>query len=193
MRRQKTAVLTYNGCPWAVVEHCILHVETCAWLSSRNFCSHTAGHHFVCKTDFCRVLDAFRNVYISQTISAYILSSSHIDRNTTTPVLCSLRWLPVSYRIRYKILLLTFKSLNEVAPSYRTDFLKPYQLARQLRSTLLTSSPCLQHAAPLFATRFCRTLRQSYGIICQLLRGSACSSPEAFKTHLKTVLSARAY
>ena len=35
-----------------------------------------------------------------------------------TPVLLDLHWLPVSYCIVFKILLLVFKSLNNVSPSY---------------------------------------------------------------------------
>lgn len=33
-------------------------------------------------------------------------------------VLCSLHWLPVTYRIQYKILLITFKALHRLAPQY---------------------------------------------------------------------------
>ena len=35
-----------------------------------------------------------------------------------TPVLHQLHWLPVSFRINFKILLLTFKAIHELAPSY---------------------------------------------------------------------------
>ena len=46
--------------------------------------------------------------------------SSHI-----TPVLKELHWLPVGYRIVYKLLLIVFKSLNNLAPEYITCLLKP--------------------------------------------------------------------
>ena len=51
------------------------------------------------------------------------------------PVLKQLHWLPVSQRIDYKILLLTFKALNGQAPSYITELLKPYVPTRNLRSS----------------------------------------------------------
>ena len=35
-----------------------------------------------------------------------------------TPVLASLHWLPVQYRTDFKILLLTYKALNGLAPGY---------------------------------------------------------------------------
>ena len=50
-------------------------------------------------------------------IAARILTltakSDHI-----TPVLRQLHWLPISQRIAYKILLLTFKALHGLAPQY---------------------------------------------------------------------------
>ena len=43
-----------------------------------------------------------------------------------TPLLIQLHWLPVSQRIVFKILLLTFKALNELAPMYITELLDRY-------------------------------------------------------------------
>ena len=40
-----------------------------------------------------------------------------------SPVLIGLHWLPVSYRITFKILLLIYKALNNFAPSYLSDLL----------------------------------------------------------------------
>ena len=40
-----------------------------------------------------------------------------------TPVLRSLHWLPVSFRIDFKILLLVYKALNGLGPSYIADLL----------------------------------------------------------------------
>lgn len=52
-----------------------------------------------------------------------------------TPVLMSLHWLPVKYRIQYKVLLLTYKCLNGKAPSYLSELLQLYQPTRVLRSS----------------------------------------------------------
>ena len=38
--------------------------------------------------------------------------------NHITPVLLSLRWLPVAYHIEFKILVVTFKAIYQLAPSY---------------------------------------------------------------------------
>ena len=40
-----------------------------------------------------------------------------------TPILIKLHWLAVSYRINFKILLLTFKALYGMAPSYIIDLI----------------------------------------------------------------------
>ena len=41
-----------------------------------------------------------------------------------TPVLCRLHWLPVRYRVTFKILLLVYKALHTKAPAYITRPLK---------------------------------------------------------------------
>ena len=51
-----------------------------------------------------------------------------------TPVLVDLDWLPVKQRIDFKILLLTYKALNGLAPAYIRELLTPYTPARTLRS-----------------------------------------------------------
>jgi hypothetical protein len=51
-----------------------------------------------------------------------------------TPMLKELHWLPLEYRIMFKILLVTFKSLNGIAPAYISDLIKPYMPQRSLRS-----------------------------------------------------------
>ena len=52
-----------------------------------------------------------------------------------TPILLHLHWLPIRYRIEFKILLITYKALNNLAPSYIRDLLTPYVPSRQLRSS----------------------------------------------------------
>lgn len=60
-----------------------------------------------------------------------------------TPVLQQLHWLPVTQRINYKILLLTFKTIHNLAPPYLLDLL---QIATQVRS--LRSSSSLRLVVP---------------------------------------------
>ena len=52
-----------------------------------------------------------------------------------TPVLHSLHWLPVQKRITFKILLLVYRALHKLAPSYLQDTLNVYKPSRNLRSS----------------------------------------------------------
>ena len=51
-----------------------------------------------------------------------------------TPVLCELHWLPIEYRIIFKILLLVYKSLNGTSLSYLAQKLHYRSHTRSLRS-----------------------------------------------------------
>ncbi len=51
-----------------------------------------------------------------------------------TPILKSLHWFSVHFRIEFKILLYVFKSINNLAPSYLSDQLYPYNPTQSLRS-----------------------------------------------------------
>ena len=82
----------------------------------------------------------------SQNTAARLISNvpgySHI-----TPVICSLHWLPVKFRIDFKILLLTFKVVYGHAPGYLTDLIAiKEQPAYYLRSAsgLILKYPSLK-------------------------------------------------
>ena len=51
-----------------------------------------------------------------------------------TPVLLDLHWLPVSKRVIFKLLLLTYKCLNGCGPSYLCELLIPQDASYSLRS-----------------------------------------------------------
>ena len=62
-----------------------------------------------------------------------------------TPSLYRLQWLPINYRIKFKILLFVYKALNGIAPSYISDLLelKPasrYNLRTSIDTLLLKHS-----------------------------------------------------
>ena len=60
-----------------------------------------------------------------------------------TPLLFHLHWLPMSYRIKFKILLLTFKCLYGQAPNYLIDFIttkKQSSLSLKGQMSLYSSS-----------------------------------------------------
>ncbi|KAI4898285.1 hypothetical protein NFI96_024414 [Prochilodus magdalenae] len=81
--------------------------------------------------DYCNALfhglpsKTLRPLQYIQNSAARVLvrtkKSAHI-----TPILLQLHWLPVTERIHYKILLLTFKALHGLAPTYLSALLHPY-------------------------------------------------------------------
>ncbi len=51
-----------------------------------------------------------------------------------SPVLSTLHWLPIKHCIDFKILLMTYKALNGLAPQYLSELLSHYIPSRPLRS-----------------------------------------------------------
>ena len=108
-----------------------------------------------------------------------------------TPVLKNLHWLPIEERIEYKIILITFKALNNQAPKYISELLIPYKPVRTLRSESqcrLTVSRtksklgnrCFQNSAPVLWNDLPLDLKK----ITEL---------NTFKSQLKTHLFNKAY
>ena len=69
----------------------------------------------------------------------YIIVSSYTDhdpkyRQSITAVLQHLHWLPVKWRIHYKIVVLVFRALHGLAPAYVTTQITSYEPRRALRS-----------------------------------------------------------
>ena len=69
-----------------------------------------------------------------QNTAARIITG-HSKFSHITPVLRDLHWLPIYYRIRYKIALMVYKALNDQAPPYIADLVTAYSPARALRSS----------------------------------------------------------
>ena len=107
-------------------------------------------------------------------------------------ILASLHWLPIHFRINFKILLFAFKSLNGMTSSYLSELLDPYTPTRPLRSAdqLLLNVPrtksklrggrCFSVAAPTLWNDLPLHIRQA-------------STLPVFKSLLKTHLFSLAY
>ena len=68
-----------------------------------------------------------------QNTAARLITRSRRQQHIT-PILRKLHWLPIKKRIIFKILLLTYKYLNGLAPEYLKSLLVPYNPTRNLRS-----------------------------------------------------------
>ncbi len=52
-----------------------------------------------------------------------------------TPIFSSLHWLPIKFRIRFKVLVFTYRALHGQAPAHISDLLHPYFTSWSLKSS----------------------------------------------------------
>lgn len=100
----------------------------------------TVIHAFITsRLDYCNALfvgvsgSSLARLQMVQNAAARLLTGVRKYEHIT-PVLASLHWLPVRYRINFKILLFVFKSLNGLAPSYISELILLHTPTRSLRS-----------------------------------------------------------
>ena len=97
-----------------------------AFISSRLDCMNSLLHN-IPKSQLNRLQLIQNN---TARIIKKLPKSCHITQH-----LYELHWLPVEYRIQYKILLLVFKSLHGKGPVYLASMLEEYHPSRTLRSS----------------------------------------------------------
>ena len=110
-----------------------------------------------------------------------------------TPILIELHWLPVFYRIRFKILLLTYKCLHGEGPEYLCNLLHPVnERSRSLRSS---SMNMLQ----VPRTKLVTCGDRAFSVIAPVLWNQlpndvkTAQNLQSFKTSLKTYLFTMAF
>ena len=111
---------------------------------------------------------------------------------SVTPSLQDLHWLPVRYRVKFKIAVLVFKSLHGLAPNYLKDLLSYHAPARSLRFVdgLLLTVP--RATLPTAGDRSFRVYApQVWNDIPFTVR--ACESLNTFKRVLKTFYFRKAF
>ena len=93
-----------------------------------------------CHLDYCNALLHDIPQHQQQRLQKVLNAAAHFVYQLPkfchiTPVLKALHWLPVKYRIMFKIILLVFKILHGLAPTYLQDLIKVKPPSRyQLRS-----------------------------------------------------------
>ncbi|XDV19494.1 hypothetical protein PO909_024959 [Leuciscus waleckii] len=79
---------------------------------------------------------SLNRLQLVQNVAARLLTGTRKNEHIT-PVLRELHWLPVFYRINFKILLFVFKALHGRAPTYIADLIQVNKPKRALRSESL--------------------------------------------------------
>ena len=156
-----------------------------AFISSRlDFCN--SIYSGLCKKSISRL-------QLVQNSAARLLTNTKKCEHIT-PILASLHWLPISFRIDFKILLTTFKARQGLAPGYITALLSPVEpgSGRCLRSSgqaLLKGHPSrlVTRGDRAFAVRAPK-LWNSLPLELRLA-----TSVSSFKSLLKTYLFVKAF
>ncbi len=125
-----------------------------------------------------------------QNTAARILTRTRISEHIT-PVLRSLQWLSVTFRIDFKVLLLVYKSLNGLEPKYIADMLTEYKPNRPLRSLGLSKleMPRVHTKQGESAFSYCATRSCSH--LPEEIRSA--KTLATFKSRLKTHLFSCAF
>ena len=101
----------------------------------------TLVHAFISSTlDHCNSLLSGISMYLIDELQRVHNAAARLVTCTSkfdsiASILRNLHWLPVKQRISYKILLLTYKALNGVAPQHISDLMTRYKPARTVRSS----------------------------------------------------------
>uniref|UniRef100_A0A8C5A3Y9 Reverse transcriptase domain-containing protein n=1 Tax=Gadus morhua TaxID=8049 RepID=A0A8C5A3Y9_GADMO len=176
------------------------HLHNIAKIRS-SLTSHAAErliHAFISsRLDYCNSLLAgisttsINRLQLVQNAAARPLTHTKVWHHIT-PVLKNLHWLPISHRIHYKLLVLTYKALHHMAPPYLSDLLSLYQPPRALRSSsagLLSTHTSKLHS--LGDRAFSRISPRLWNSLPQHIRDS--ESLTIFQSRLKTHLFSFAY
>ena len=122
---------------------------------------------------------------IQHSAARIIMCIKRHDRQSITAVLRHLHWLPVKWRINYKIVVLVFRALHGLAPAYVSTLIMPYQPRRALRSAGSALLCVPRHNLECYG-------RRSFSCAGPVLWNSLpedmrlADSLNSFKSHLKT-------
>ena len=158
------------------------------------------------KLDYCNCVYAgisdynIKRLQRVQNSVARIVKMSH-NRASAMNILKELHWLPISYRIDYKICVMMYKILTTNQPVYLRSHLQPVEPVRSLRSSSIgltltvpfcktaTASRAFSHYAPKLWNSLPALIRNSVSVGSVTGSGSL----KYFKNLLKTYLFSLAF
>ena len=123
-----------------------------------------------------------------QNIAARVVTLTRCSpENHITPILKDLHWLPIKIRIDFKILLMTYKCVNAIAPEYLCNLVTKKKCPRPLRSE---KSELLKVPTTRLKTYGDRSFQYAAAVEWNKLPIVVKNSPSVacFKTNVKTYL-----
>ena len=140
------------------------------------------------------LLQGFPQVLIERSYTELRCSPNHqvTQERTHNAMLREPHWLPVKYRLHFKVNTYTYKVLNGLAPTYMSDIVQKHQPTRSLRST---EKSLLVVPVPRTATYGERCFSLHAAVLWNDLpeNNKQLNTLSSFKRHLKTHLSKLAY
>ena len=126
-----------------------------------------------------------------QNIAARLVTSTP-KYDHISPVLRRLHWLPISARVEFKVICLTFRIINGLAPAYMRDLVCLKQTTRTLRSANKMLLDIPKTRTKMYGDRaFSVIAPRLWNELSQSLREE--NNFSKFKKSLKTYLFKRAY
>lgn len=126
----------------AIAKVCFYHLRNIARIRRRlsdEECKIIVHAYVISRLDYCNVLlyglpdTTLQILQRVQNYAARMIVRLGKDEHVT-PVLHDLHWLPIKMRVHFKVLLYTYKGLNDHAPSYICDMIEIYKPGKPLRS-----------------------------------------------------------
>ena len=147
--------------------------------------------------DFCNSLlygipkHVLKRLQSVQNAAARVVTLAR-KRDHITPVLKELHWLQVQERVIFKILLLTYKALNNLTPSYISQLVKRNIPSRDLRSSTSNRLVNVSYNLKTYGFRaFSSAAPALWNELPHNIRG--CSSVNEFKRLVKSHLFRKAF
>ena len=131
-------------------------------------------------------------MWILEIINSFaLIITFNVKQTRSVPLLKSLHWLPVHYRIIFKICTVAYQALSSTQPAYLNSMLTPTRNSRQLRST---------SSNPLYIPRVkTKAGTRAFSVAAPTVWNSLPASVKSqgnivsFRRHLKTYLFNAAY
>lgn len=183
----------------AVVRHCLYHLN---WIRKvRPYLTIDATKtlvqcYVISRIDYCNsLLVSLPKVHLSRlqrvlNIAARLIFQQPRDCSITE-LLKSLHWLRIEDRIAFKILCVTWQSLNGKGPSYISSLISPYNPKRPLRSSS-NRDLCVPKSRTSYGDRAFRHIAPSLWNSLPVKIREQTSFP-LFKNKLKTYLFRKSY